>query len=154
MSRYFTRKDSEFIKKNGEILHEKVRIIKSDGTNMIVDDDGVQYTIPQEFVDNTLKLFNKPYQTGPGINNRLMRDFNLTCDDITTPFSVFSRSPMDFNSHDFFGVLFDDESDDDESDEHQVTRLPRTKEKSKRRIKSGARLRLKNNRTKKNKKID
>ena len=75
MLRYFTRKDSEFIKEHGDLVHERVRVIHSDGKIVILDDDGETYVIPNEFIDNTFDLFNEPYYGGENLDRRLNVDF-------------------------------------------------------------------------------
>ena len=123
MLRYFTRKDSEFIKENGELVHERVRVIHSDGENIIVDDDGETYKIPIEYVNDTFNLFNNPYYRGNNLNERLINDFDIKSRDAVTPFSVFSRNPLELGGNHFFNTIFskdgftstygDDDSDDD-----------------------------------------
>ena len=71
MFRYFTREESEFIKENGDLVHEHVRIIHSDGKNVIVEDNGETYIIPNEYIDDTFNLFNTPYFTGQNLDKRL-----------------------------------------------------------------------------------
>ena len=106
MLRYFTRKDSEFIKENGELVHERVRVIHSDGENIIVDDDGETYKIPIEYVNDTFNLFNNPYYRGNNLNERLINDFDIKSRDAVTPFSVFSRNPLELGGNHFFNTIF------------------------------------------------
>ena len=112
MLRYFTRKDSEYIKKNGELVHEKIRVIHSDGKNIVVEDDGEIYKIPIEYIDDTLDLFNMPYSRDVDLDKRLIRDFNITNSDMTTPFSIFSQQPLHTNSKEFFRTLFQSDAMD------------------------------------------
>lgn len=172
MLRYFTRKDSEFIKENGELVHERVRVIHSDGENIIVDDDGETYKIPIEYVNDTFNLFNNPYYRGNNLNERLINDFDIKSRDAVTPFSVFSRNPLELGGNHFFNTIFSKdgftstygdefESDDDDgsgygsddgySRSFRTNKKPNNnnKNKSKRRVKSDKKLNTKRNKTRK-----
>ena len=175
MLRYFTRKDSEFIKENGELVHERVRVIHSDGENIIVDDDGETYKIPIEYVNDTFNLFNNPYYRGNNLNERLINDFDIKSRDAVTPFSVFSRNPLELGGNHFFNTIFskdgftstygddsdygsdygsedgsDDGSDDGYSRSFRINKKPNNNNnKSKRRVKSDKKLNTKRNKTRK-----
>jgi hypothetical protein len=146
MLRYFTRKDSEYIKKNGELVHEKIRIIHSDGKNVVVEDDGDIYKIPIEYIDDTLDLFNMPYNKDIDLDKRLIRDFNITDSDMTTPFSIFSQQPLQTNSKDFFRNLFQEDSIEEVG---QFNPLKRKGRKSRKKIPSNRKLIVKRNKTSK-----
>jgi len=151
MLRYFTRKDSEYIKKNGELVHEKIRVIHSDGKNIVVEDDGEIYKIPIEYIDDTLDLFNMPYSRDVDLDKRLIRDFNITNSDMTTPFSIFSQQPLHTNSKDFFRTLFQSDAMDagDAMDANIRLNTVKRKRKSRKKIPSGKRLLVKKNKTNK-----
>jgi len=151
MLRYFTRKDSEYIKKNGELVHEKIRVIHSDGKNIVVEDDGEIYKIPIEYIDDTLDLFNMPYGRDIDLDKRLIRDFNITNSDMTTPFSIFSQQPLHTNSKDFFRTLFQSDAMDagDAMDANIRLNTVKRKRKSRKKIPSGKRLLVKKNKTNK-----
>ena len=175
MLRYFTRKDSEFIKENGELVHERVRVIHSDGENIIVDDDGQTYKIPIEYVNDTFNLFNNPYYRGNNLNERLINDFDIKSRDAVTPFSVFSRNPLELGGNHFFNTIFSkdgftstygdddsdygsdydeefggDGSDDGYSRSFRTNKKPNNNnKKSKRRVKSDKKLNTKRNKTRK-----
>lgn len=157
MLRYFTRKDSEYIKKNGELVHEKIRVIHSDGKNIVVEDDGEIYKIPIEYIDDTLDLFNMPYSRDVDLDKRLIRDFNITNSDMTTPFSIFSQQPLHTNSKEFFRTLFQSDAIDandvmdanDAMDSDIRLNTVKRKRKSRKKIPTGKRLLVKKNKTNK-----
>ena len=151
MLRYFTREESEFIKENGDLVHEHVRIIHSDGKNVIVEDNGETYIIPNEYIDDTFNLFNMPYYSGPNLDKRLAEDFNITSRDTHTPFSAFSKNPLEMGGKHFFNTIFsndclyDDEIDCDET----TAKKRKKKQNTKKRVRSGRRLITKQNKSRK-----
>ena len=156
MLRYFTREDSEFIRENGELVHERVRLIHTDGENVLVDDDGETYVIPLEYINDTMNLFNTPYYTGHNLDKRLQLDYDINSNDTQTPFSAFSRNPLEIGSNQFFNTIFskdqiyDDEDDEDDDDEFMVLSKKReNKKRTKKRIRSGRRLLTKQNKSRK-----
>ena len=165
MLRYFTREDSEFIRENGELVHERVRLIHSDGENVIVDDDGETHVIPIEYINDTMDLFNTPYYTGHNLDKRLQLDYNINSYDTQTPFSAFSRRPLEIGSNHFFNTIFskdqmyddddydddyDDDDNDDDDDEYMVLSKKReNKKRTKKRIRSGRKLLTKQNKSRK-----
>ena len=153
MLRYFTREDSEFIRENGELVHERVRLIHSDGENVIVDDDGETHVIPIEYINDTMDLFNTPYYTGHNLDKRLQLDYNINSNDTQTPFSAFSRNPLEIGSNHFFNTIFSKDQmydDDDDDDEYMVLSKKReNKKRTKKRIRSGRKLLTKQNKSRK-----
>ena len=152
MLRYFTREDSEFIKENGELVHERVRLIHSDGENIIVDDDGETYVIPIEYINDTMNLFNTPYYTGHNLDKRLQLDYDINSNDTQTPFTAFSRRPLEIGSTNFFNTIFskDQMYDEDEDEEYMVLSKKReNKKRTKKRIRSGRKLLTKQNKSRK-----
>ena len=147
MLRYFTRKDSEFIKEHGDLVHERVRVIHSDGKNVILDDDGETYVIPNEFIDNTFDLFNEPYYGGENLDRRLNVDFKIDCNDTQTPFSIFSRNPLQIGGKHFFDTIFSND-EYDEYDESEIQKQ-NTRKNTRKNIKSGKKLITKLNKTRK-----
>ena len=154
MLRYFTREDSEFIRENGELVHERVRLIHSDGENIIVDDDGETHVIPIEYINDTMDLFNTPYYTGHNLDKRLQLDYDINSYDTQTPFSAFSRRPLEIGSNHFFNTIFSKDQfyddDDDDDDEYMVLSKKReNKKRTKKRIRSGRKLLTKQNKSRK-----
>ena len=47
-----------------------------------------------------------PYSRDVDLDKRLIRDFNITNSDMTTPFSIFSQQPLHTNSKEFFVLCF------------------------------------------------
>lgn len=154
MLRYFTREDSEFIRENGELVHERVRLIHSDGENVIVDDDGETHVIPIEYINDTIDLFNSPYYTGHNLDKRLQLDYDINSNDTQTPFTAFSRRPLEIGSNHFFNTIFSKDQfyddDDDDYDEYMVLSKKReNKKRTKKRIRSGRKLLTKQNKSRK-----
>ena len=53
-----------------------------------------------------------PYSRDLDLDKRLIRDFNITNSDMTTPFSIFSQQPLHTNSKEFFRTLFQSDAMD------------------------------------------
>ena len=151
MLRYFTREESEFIKENGDLVHEHVRVIHSDGKNVIVEDDGETYTIPNQYIDDTINLFNYPYYNGPNLDKRLALDFNITTRDIHTPFSAFSKNPLEMGANQFFNTIFSNNClyDDDIDCRETTLKKQNKKHNTKKNVRNSRTLITKLNKTRK-----
>ena len=130
-------------------------MIHSDGENIIVDDDGETHVIPIEYINDTMDLFNTPYYTGHNLDKRLQLDYNINSYDTQTPFSAFSRRPLEIGSNHFFNTIFskdqmyDDDEYDDDDEEHMVLSKKENKKRTKKRIRSGAKLLTKQSKNRK-----
>ena len=63
-----------------------------------------------------MNLFNTPYYTGHNLDKRLQLDYDINSNDTQTPFSAFSRRPLEIGSNHFFNTIFSKDQiyDDDE----------------------------------------
>ena len=115
MDRYYTGTFSQNYSQNGkELVNYTSKVEYDNDTFKITEKDYISgkskvTELPNESFDLFTNMFNSgPVRHKEHLIDRLERQYNITENDIHTPFKNFSRNPIGMDSSLFFKDLFND----------------------------------------------